>query len=82
MARGKKPNARKTQTSAKSGARGRKAGAKRTAKKNVQLHTLNKDQLSDHIKAQTAQIKMLKSTGERRPLPKSQGFSAWSLRCA
>jgi hypothetical protein len=67
----RKATSKKTRTSAKSGARG-----------NVKLHTLNKDQLSDHIKAQTAQIKMLKSTGERRPLPKSQGFSAWSLRCA
>jgi hypothetical protein len=40
---------------------------KTTARGNVKLHTLNKDQLSEHIKAQTAEIKMLKSTGERRP---------------
>jgi len=58
MARPKKPVARKST---------RKATSKKTAKGNVKLHTLNKSQLSDHIKAQTAQIKMLKSTGERRP---------------
>ena len=58
MARAKKTNARK-QT--------KKAASKKTARGNVKLHTLNKDQLSEHIKAQTAEIKMLKSTGERRP---------------
>jgi len=60
MARPRK-TAKKT-TPKKSTSRGKSANARG----NVKLHTLNKDQLSDHIKAQTAQIKMLKSTNERR----------------
>jgi len=58
MARGKKTVARKAT---------RKATSKKTPKGNVKLHTLNKDQLSEHIKAQTAAIKMLKGTSAKRP---------------
>jgi hypothetical protein len=63
MARPKK-TARKAQTSAKSGAR--KSTTKTRQAKSPKLPT-TKDELSAHIKAQTAEIKMLKSTGERRP---------------
>jgi hypothetical protein len=63
MARPKK-TARKAQTSAKSGAR--KSTTKTRQAKSPKLPT-TKDELSAHIKAQTAAIKMLKSTNERRP---------------
>jgi hypothetical protein len=66
----KKTNTRKTTT--KSTARG---------KAKAQGHDHAK--MSADIKTQTAQIKLLKGNDlHRRPLPKSQGFSAWSLRCA
>jgi len=62
-----KSNQRFATAPKKATARGRKASPKKTAKGNVKLHTLNKDQLSEHIKAQTAQIKMLKGTSAKRP---------------
>ena len=66
MARTAKKQTRKARTSTKSGT-GKRAAKSSAARGNVKLHTLNKDQLSDHIKAQTAAIKMLKNTNERRP---------------
>jgi len=66
MARGKKPVASKA--TRKTGARKSTAkAASARGKASPKLHTLNKDQLSDHIKAQTADIKMLKGTAVRRP---------------
>jgi len=76
MARGKKTTAKKPT------ARGRQSKGLR-AKQGKELHPHQvRAQLSATLKAQTAEIKMLKNTNERRPLPKSHGFSAWSLRCA
>ena len=46
-----------------------KGAKKPTPKGNVKLHNLNKDQLSDHIKAQTAAIKMLKGTRDAKRPP-------------
>jgi hypothetical protein len=66
----KKTNTRKTIT--KSTARGK-------AKQQPHDHA----KMAADIKSQTAQIKLLKGNDlNKRPLPKSQGFSAWSLRCA
>jgi len=80
MARPKKSTARKQVAKKKTP---RKPAAKGRAKQGKELHPHQvRAQLSATLKAQTAEIKMLKNTNVRRPLPKSQGFSAWSLRYA
>jgi len=67
MARGKKTTARKSNTRKASARKSAAKAASVRGKATPKLHTLNKDQLSDHIKTQTADIKMLKGTAVRRP---------------